>query len=187
MPLTIGQHLCKVVAPSAGWFAESAKKGTPFLRIPIQITEGPAKGECHIYQAWLTDNTYTRTIENLTEVFGPFDLEELARLVDSGPWVGKPCSIAVEEEPDQNGQPRLKIAWLNSASGAGGGKIMAANAALQLARRLINKPAADTGPAGPPPERRLGSRRAPEDIEHSGERGTAESLDDLKSLDDIPF
>lgn len=161
MPLTEGRHPCIVTQPSNGWFREAGKDNAPYIAIPLQITEGPSKGYIDTYRAWITDKAYERTMKNLKEVFAwNGDLEELAQQVDTGPFVGKRCSIVVEEEPDQNGNPRLAIRWLNGPDG--GGKLMQANAALQLARRLSGKPPGDDAPTGAPVERRAQPRQQAE-------------------------
>ena len=176
MSLIPGRHLCTVAAPANGWFATAGKNDTPFIRIPLTITEGAMKGQTHVYQAWISDAAYERTMKNLQEVFGwDGDLENLAQQVNTGPFVGKPCSIVCEEEPDHNGNPRVIIKWLNGPDG--GGKLMAANVALQLARRLSGKPAADTSHAGPPQERRAQPKPPTDPLDPSG----------TEAEQDIPF
>jgi hypothetical protein len=39
-----GTFMAKVKMPGNGWFGESGKKKTPFIRIPLLITDGPQKG-----------------------------------------------------------------------------------------------------------------------------------------------
>jgi len=174
MNLTPGRHLCTVAAPANGWFATAGKNDTPFIRIPLTISEGAMKGQTHVYQAWISDAAYERTMKNLQEVFGwDGDLENLAQQIDSGPFVGKLCSIVCEEEPDHNGNPVVRIKWLNSAEG--GSKQMQVNAALQLARRLKGKPLGDDMPSGAPVERKAIPQRL------------ADPLDDVATDQDIPF
>jgi len=174
MNLTPGRHICTVSQPSNGWFATAGKNETPFIRIPLTISEGALKGTTHVYSAWISDNAYERTMKTLCEVFGwDGDLESLAQQIDSGPFVGKACSIVCEEEPDHNGNPVVRIKWLNSAEG--GGKQMQINAALQLARRLKGKPPGDDMPSGAPVERRAIPQRL------------ADPLDDVSADQDIPF
>lgn len=175
MPLVTGRHACIVTAPSNGWFKEAGKDNTPFIGIPLQITEGPNKGHCEIYNAWISDAAYERTVKNLKEVFGwDGDLEALAQEVNTGPFVNKRCSIVVEEEPDRSGNPRTVIKWLNGPDG--GGKTIEVNRALQLARRLSGKPPGEEAPAGAPVERRAAAPRPPSDPNPMG-----------IGEDDIPF
>ena len=174
MNLTPGRHLCTVAAPANGWFATAGKNETPFIRIPLTISEGALKGTTHVYSAWISDNAYERTMKTLCEVFGwDGDLESLAQQIDNGPFVGKSCSIVCEEEPDHNGNPVVRIKWLNGAEG--GGKQMQINAALQLARRLKGKPIGDDMPSGAPVERRAVSQPP------------VDPLDEGLSDQDIPF
>ena len=161
MNLTPGKYQCIVLAPGNGWIFESKEKRTPYVGLSLQVTSGPHKGEEVEYSAWLSDGAVERTMKNLTEVFGwDGDLEKLARQVDVGHFVGKPCSITVEEEMYKD-KPRNVVKWLNSSDSKG--SVMDANRALQLARRLSGKP--DTGPAGPPPERRR--QPEPEQEQHA--------------------
>ena len=174
MNLTPGRHLCTVAAPANGWFATAGKNETPFIRIPLTISEGALKGTTHVYSAWISDNAYERTMKTLCEVFAwDGDLESLAQQIDSGPFVGKPCSIVCEEEPDHNNNLVVRIKWLNGAES--GGKGMAVNAALQLARRLKGKPPGDDMAIGAPVERKA-ALRPPVD-----------PLDDVPADQDIPF
>ena len=176
MSLIPGRHLCTVAAPANGWFATAGKNMTPYLRIPLIISEGALKGQTHVYQAWISDAAYERTMKNLQEVFGwDGDLENLAQQVNTGPFVGKPCSIVCEEAPDHNGNPVVRIKWLNGPDG--GGKLMQANAALQLARRLRGKPPGDDFPTGAPVERRAAPRPPAGDL----------SDEELRGAQDEPF
>lgn len=133
-----GRYICKVKAPNNGWFGEAGENSTPFIRIPLIITEeGDNEGHEVTYQAWITDKSLERTIKTLAEVFGwDGDIEALAKQTTTGPFVGKPCSIVTEEE-DYNGKKRVVIKWLNSADG--GGKTMAPDAAMTLAKLLSAK------------------------------------------------
>ena len=84
MKLTPGRHLCTVAQPANGWFATAGKNETPFIRIPLTISEGALKGTTHVYQAWISDNAYERTMKTLCEVFGwDGDLEEMRHFE---PW-----------------------------------------------------------------------------------------------------
>lgn len=139
MSLKIGRHQCKVERAIGGWFATAGEKETPFIRLPLVITEGENEGESEVYQAWISDSAAARTIKNLREVFPKWD-GDLAALAQhengDGPFVDELCSIVVEEE-EYKGKKRTKIAWLNPPGG--GDKLMEANRALQLARRLMGQ------------------------------------------------
>ncbi len=136
--MKVGTFLRKVLSPSNGWFGEAGQNNTPYIRIPLVVTQkGACEGEETTFQGWLTDSAAKRTIDNLKEVFGwNGDLEELAALTDEGPFVDMPCQIVTEEE-EYNNKTRVVIKWLNAPGG--GGKMMDANKALELARRLGGK------------------------------------------------
>lgn len=150
--MKIGTFLCKVTAPSNGWFGEAGSNNTPFLRIPLIVTqEGPCDGEQLTYQGWLTDKSVERTVKNLSEVFGwDGDLETLARMSNTGPFVGKSCEIVTEED-EHNGKTRVVIKWLNAPGQ--GGKIMDGERALTLARKLSARSKAAAA-AEPSPQRK---------------------------------
>lgn len=138
--MKVGTFLCKVLPPVNGWFGEAGQNNTPFIRIPLVVTqEGACQDEETVFQAWVSPNAYKKTIDNLKEVFGwDGDVVALASMVNTGPFVGKSCQIVTEEE-EHNGKKSIKIKWLNAPGS--GGKMMDVNRALDLARRLSGKPA----------------------------------------------
>lgn len=134
MNLKPGTYQCEVTAPSNGWFGTAGEKKTPFIRILLVVTSGAHEGEEVVYQAWITDSAKSRTIKTLKEVFDwNGNVVELARLMDTGPFVGKACSIECESETYKE-KTRTVIKWLNKPDG--GGKMMEANRALQFAMEL---------------------------------------------------
>lgn len=130
-----GKYNCKVLAPSNGWFGEAGESSTPFIRIPLEVTdEGPCLGEELEFAAWISDKSMERSIKNLKEVFGfNGDLLSLSRCLTTGPFVGKACSVTCEEE-EYKGKVSVKVRWLNKAST--NGKSMDADKATALAARL---------------------------------------------------
>lgn len=136
--LKAGKYHCKVIAPSNGWFGEAGENNTPFLRIPLEVTEeGEAQGEQITFQGWLSDKSVERTVKNLAEVFGwNGDLVALAKMTNTGPFVGKPCRIVTEED-EYNGKKKVVIKWLNAPDG--GGKAMVLDKAMSLAARLAKR------------------------------------------------
>jgi hypothetical protein len=133
-----GRYTCKVTAPVNGWFGEAGEHNTPYIRIPLIVTEdGDGEGDRLTHQAWISDKSLDRTVKNLAEVFGwDGDIEALAKLTNTGPFVGQECSIVTEEE-EYNGKKRVVIKWLNTAGG--GGKTMESAKAASLARRLAER------------------------------------------------
>ena len=128
-----GKYNCKVIAPTNGWFGEAGESATPFIRIPLEVTdEGPCLGEELEFAAWISDKSMERSIKNLKEVFGfNGDLLALSRCLTTGPFVGKTCSVTCEEE-EWKGKMTVKVKWLNRAGGGG----MEPDKATALAARL---------------------------------------------------
>lgn len=168
-----GKFNCIVLAPVNGWFGEAGQNNTPFIRIPLRVTDpGECHGEIIDFAGWLSDRALEKTIARVAEVFDwDGDLEALADLLDTGPFVGKACSIVTEEE-HHNGDKRVKIKWLNRA----GPPPMERNAAMSLAQRLnARAKAAAGGQPAPAPPIRSAPPRPPADPD----------LD--AAPDDIPF
>ncbi len=111
-----GSFDCVVTAPTGGWIGESEEKGTPFVRIPVQVTDdGPEKGAGGVWQGWLSQGAFENTIKRLVEVFG-FNGDLAALALGKQTFDGKPCNVSVEAE-DYNGKRRFKIKWLNAIGG----------------------------------------------------------------------
>ncbi len=104
------------VAPTeAGWIGESKEKGTPFVRIPLIVSEGSEIGKYAVWYGYLSDAAFERTIEVLVKAFGfNGDLEGLYSGKIS--FVGDPCQIVTELESYQ-GKERCKVRWLNPPGG----------------------------------------------------------------------
>lgn len=157
MSLIIGRHHCVVLEPGNGWFGSAGEKNTPYIRIPLQITDGPMEGQEVTYQAWITDAALNRTVDNLMEVFEwDGDLVKLAKQVNTGPFVGKPCSIVCEEE-EYKGKKRVVIKWLNGPDGAG--KMLEIDKAIQLAVELDKRRSRSTEPRERKPVTGYGAAR----------------------------
>jgi hypothetical protein len=119
-----GQFDCTVTLPTAGWIGEQGDRQTPFIRIPVVVSEGTEVGKGAVWQGWLSNNAFEGTIKRLAEVFGfNGDLASLA--TGKTTLAGKACSIITEFE-EYEGKRRLKIKWLN-AHGGGGAKPMDLN------------------------------------------------------------
>lgn len=112
-----------VEKPERGYFGKE-EKGTPFIRIPIVITEdGPCRGQLTIWKGYLTDAAYENTILALVAAFRfNGDLEGL--YAGRVSFEGLPCNVAVEIET-YNGRRMAKAQWLNPPGGGGGGKAKA--------------------------------------------------------------
>lgn len=145
-----GKHKCKVLLPDNGWFGESGEKKTPFFRLPLLITSGPCEGERIEWTGWLTSTAAEGTLKRLAEVFG---WDENTTLTGGDPFVGKECSIEVEED-EYNGHKRMRVKWLNRASSpplAEGSALAIAERFARLAKAVANKRKAETGVTETPP------------------------------------
>lgn len=183
-----GKFNCVVLAPVNGWFGESGQNSTPFLRIPLQVTDpGECQGETIDFVGWLSERAFEKTIARVSEVFDwDGDLELLANLLDTGPFVGKACSIVTEEE-EYNGKKSVKIKWLNRA----GPPPMEKSAAQSLAQRLNARSKAAA--SGQQPSQAPDAPSYPQSGSSSGNsafptRPPADpDLDAAPDADDIPF
>lgn len=102
-----GRYMAKVLSSEVG----EAQTGTPFVSLDLETT-GPDGDEGKHITAYLylSERAFERTAGVLRDVFG-FDGEfaDLEKQVN-----GRPCSITVEEEEDDQGEVRMKVAWVNS-------------------------------------------------------------------------
>jgi len=113
---TAGKFLAKVKTPPNGWFGEAGTKATPFIRIPLIVTEGDEKGKEIVWRGYVTPNAFDNTIKTLTKAFGwDGDIEALTA-EKSDPFSGKEVQVVCEEE-EYEGQTRIKVRWLNPVGG----------------------------------------------------------------------
>lgn len=113
----VGSFECVVEYPEAGWIGEQGEKQTPFVRIPLVVTEGEHAGKIITYKAWLSIGAFDNTIKRLAEVFG-FDGDLASLHLGKQSLAGKPCNIQTDCETYQ-GKDRIKVAWLNPPGGGG--------------------------------------------------------------------
>ncbi|HEY5811241.1 MAG TPA: hypothetical protein VIT91_15915 [Chthoniobacterales bacterium] len=129
-----GIYVCMVKKPGNGWFGESSQKQTPFIRIPaIVVDNNDQKGREIVWNGWLSDKTFDRTIESLTKAFPDWDgnLETLEN--ESFSFEGYNCEIVVESELYE-GKARCQAKWLNPVGG--GGKAMDKEKVSSLVSKL---------------------------------------------------
>ncbi|MBE2178892.1 MAG: hypothetical protein IAE97_00265 [Chthoniobacterales bacterium] len=132
-----GVYRCRVKAPSNGWYGEAGENKTPYIRIPcIVLDAGDQQGKEIVWQGWLTDAAFDRTVETLCKVFG-WDGDMFALTDGQYTFDGLECEIVAESETYQ-GKPRIKVAWLNQLGG-GGGKAMEGDKLKGLLDRLGRK------------------------------------------------
>lgn len=86
-------------------FGESPKTGTPYLQLSLETEEG----EYTTAWLYLSEKAFENTTKRLKDAFDfDGDYETAVKQVR-----GKPCSITVEEEEDDHGKVRLRVAWVN--------------------------------------------------------------------------
>ncbi len=112
-----GSFDCIVTDPGAtGWICESEDKGTPFVRVPVKVTEeGAESGSIGVWQGWLSNAAFENTVKRLAEVFG-FNGDLAALATGKQTFTGRPCNVNTGAE-EYNGKTRFKIKWLNAPGG----------------------------------------------------------------------
>lgn len=102
-----GRYMAKVLSAEVG----EAQTGTPFVRLDLETVLPPDEdaGKHISAYLYLSEKAFERTTNVLKEVFD-FDGEfaDLEKQV-----VKKECSITVEEEDDQDGNPQMRVKWVN--------------------------------------------------------------------------
>ena len=106
-----GRFTCKVKNPPNGWLDET-KAGTPFIRIPCIVSdeESDQNGREIVWRGYLSEKAKPYTVETLINVF---DWDGDWREMDY--FAGLTVSVVTEEE-EYNGEPRIKVKWLNNTS-----------------------------------------------------------------------
>ena len=95
-----------MVTVQSAEFGESENTGTPFLNLYLVDADNNGIG------AWLylSEKALQYSLKTLRDAFG-FDgnFETAVEQV-----TGKECSITCEMEPDQNGNDKLRVKWINA-------------------------------------------------------------------------
>jgi hypothetical protein len=116
-----GTYTALVVKPKLGWFDVSEKKGTPYLRLPLQVIDEECNGNqvnhYIVAEFYLTEKTLERVVDTFRNAFG-VSADFLKRLQEGDDTiiVGHECSIVVELE-SYNGKEYAKVKWLNNING----------------------------------------------------------------------
>ena len=109
----------------------TTSKGGEQVAILFTLLEGPNEGERITYYGYFTEKTQERTLETL-EYCGweGDDLSDL-RGVDRND-----VYLVIEHEPDQNGETRARVRWVNAAGGIAMQNRMAPADAASFAQRM---------------------------------------------------
>jgi|GEM_PF-2795932 len=155
-----GAYIGTVEKPANGWFGEAGENQTPYIRIPMRVTEqrdgkNDQVGKVIIWQGWLTDSAVDHTIKSMVEAFPDWDGDLESLYSGDFGFEGLECQIVAESETFK-GETRVKAKWLNPVGG--GGKPMEAEKVDSLIGRLGRRSKAIAknvrAEAGGPPTRR---------------------------------
>ena len=113
----VGTFTAKVKMPGNGWFGEAGKKKTPFIRIPLLITEGTQKGREIVWKGYITQGAIAGTVKRLAKAFDwDGDLNKLTlghEDEDDNVFLNKTCQVVVEQE-EYEGKTYFKAKWINA-------------------------------------------------------------------------
>ena len=111
--IATGNFAAKGAAPLE--FVKSPEKGTPGVKVAVELKAGPNTGERIEWVGWLTDKTTHRTGESLT-LMG-YDGSDPATVTR------KEFIAVIEHETYNNAageqKTRARVAWINDPSGGG--------------------------------------------------------------------
>lgn len=111
-------------------FSKSSQKGTPFVAVAFRIeSDGPEKNAIQEWQGWLSDKAEARTAESI-RICG-YDGENESSISRNQ------VSITVEHEeyPENSGNKRPRIRWINDPTRAAAQAVDGATA-MQMKERL---------------------------------------------------
>jgi hypothetical protein len=100
-----GTWVAKAIDAQLGF----AQTGTEQVAVLFEIREGEQKGQRMTWFGFFTERAAERTLESLRNA--GWQSDDLSDLSTVG---SRDCQIVVEEETDQNGQPRDRVRWVNS-------------------------------------------------------------------------
>lgn len=103
-----------VTKPAGGWLQKSKDKGTPYICIPVEVTgDDVDSGKTIVWNGWLSDKAFERTIETLIQVFG-FNGDLTGLHKGEITFEGMPCQVTTEVQ-EYNGKNYGKVKFLNKA------------------------------------------------------------------------
>ena len=109
----------------------SKEDGNPVVAVGFQILEGPDTGSHITWYGYLTEKTFERTIESLRYCGWQGDmLDNLHGITDNDVY------LVVEHEPDQQGELRARVRWVNAGGGVALKNRMTTEAASSFAQRM---------------------------------------------------
>lgn len=162
-----------------GWALGTSSKGTEQVGVDLLILEGPSAGAHITYYGYFTDLTFERTVESLRLLgWTGNDLDDLT-------GIDRQEAIAViEHEPDEQGEIRDRVRWINGPGGVAMKDKMDPVAAKSFAARMKGKLLALGAQNGKPAQRPTG---APETQQRMTPAQRAAQSAEAPATDDIPF
>ena len=105
--ISLGKHKARAIEAALGL----TSTGKEQVAVAFEIIDGPHTGETINYYGYFTEKTAKRTMESL-RILG-WSSDDLTDLSD----VTGECTLVVEHEPDQNGDMRARVRWVNPPGG----------------------------------------------------------------------
>jgi hypothetical protein len=144
--MNIGAHRAKAIDAALGM----TKTGKEQVGVCFELVEN---GERITWFGYFTDGTFERTIESLRYLgWTGTDLMDFRQGLPAG--CDKEVEIVVDEEDDQNGNPRLKVRWVNGGGGVAVRDVLDETAARSFSARMKAKVAALQAAKGEKPAAR---------------------------------
>lgn len=135
------------------------------VAVDLEIMDGPALGAHITWYGFFTDKTFDRTIESLRLLgWQGHDLSDLRGLGSTE------ATAVIADEPDENGEVRTRVKWINAIGGIAMKNRMDIGAAKAFAERMKGRVLAQ-------------SQQAP----NATQRGATERRPSSQQDDNIPF
>jgi hypothetical protein len=132
--VAIGTHRAHAIDCALGM----TKTGKEQVGVCFEVEES---GERITWFGYFTDGTFDRTIESLRYIgWNGTDLMELRQGLPAG--CDKVVEIVVDDETDQNGEPRRKVRWVNGGGGVAVREVLDEAQARSFAARMKSRVAA---------------------------------------------
>lgn len=114
-------------------YGESIKKGTPFVTMRFEITEGPFAGKRVRWDGYFTEKTTQRTIKGLQDAGLSIPVDDIFEHIEEDKALCRPVRILVAIETGEDGKEYAKVGWIG-AIGGGGGRMKAVTKGSRAAR-----------------------------------------------------
>lgn len=140
-------------------YGESTQKGTPYVTVTFEVTEGEFAGKRVRWDGYLSGGAMQYTIEALQNMGLSIPVHEIVERIEEDGALCQPVRIKVAIETSDSGKEYAKVGWIG-AIGGGGGRMKAVDRGSRRARAAQMKselmryasapPAAKSAPAQAP-------------------------------------